>query len=52
MTFLFEKLKTITQSLDEILYKEKIVILKAEELNSYENEIPSANAINDLRIVK
>ena len=58
MTFVFEKSSLFpdknfpNQSLDEILYKTKTVILKAEELNSFESKILTANAINDLRIVK
>ena len=58
MTFVFEKSSLFpdknfpNQSLDEILYKAKAMILKAEELNSFESKIPTANAINDLRIVK
>ena len=40
------------QSLDEILYKAKTVILKAEEQNSFESKNLTANAINDLRIAK
>ena len=58
MTFVFEKSSLfpdknfLNQSLDEILYKAKTVILKAEELNSFESKILTANAINDLRIVK
>ena len=40
------------QSPDEIVYKAIPVILKAEELNSFESKILTANAINDLRIVK
>ena len=58
MTFVFEKSSLfpdknfLNQSLDEILYKTKTVILKAEELNSFESKILTANAINDLRIVK
>ena len=57
MTFVFEKSSLFheknfpNQSLDEILYKAKAVILKAEELNSFESKILTANAINDLRIV-
>ena len=58
MTFVFEKSSLFpdknfpNQSLDEILYKAKAVILKAEELNSFESKFLIANAINDLRIVK
>ena len=58
MTFVFEKSSLfpdknfLNQSLDEILYKTKTVILKAEEMNSFESKILTANAINDLRIVK
>ena len=58
MTFVFEKSSLfpdknfLNQSLDEILYKSKTVILKAEEMNSFESKILAANAINDLRIVK
>ena len=58
MTFVFEKSSLFpdknfpNQSLDEILYKAKAVILKAEELNSFESKILTANAANDLRIVK
>ena len=58
VTFVFEKSSLfpdknfLNQSLDEILYKTKTVILKAEELNSFESKILTANAINDLRIVK
>ena len=58
VTFAFEKSSLfpdknfLNQSLDEILYKTKTVILKAEELNSFESKILTANAINDLRIVK
>ena len=57
MTFVFEKSSLFpnknfpNQSLDEILYKAKAVMLKAEELNSFESKILAANAINDLRIV-
>ena len=40
------------KSPDEIVYKAIPVILKAEELNSFESKILTANAINDLRIVK
>ena len=58
MTFVFEKSllfpdKNVpNQSLNKILYKAKAVILKAEELNSFESKIVTANATNDLRIVK
>ena len=58
MTFVFEKSSLFpnknfpNQSLDEILYKAKAVILKAEELNSFESKILTANAANDFRIVK
>ena len=58
MTFVFEKSSLFpdknfpNQSLDEILYKTKTVILKAEEMNFFESKILTANAINDLRIVK
>ena len=58
MTFVFEKSSLFpdknfpNQSLDEILYKAKAVILKAEELNSFESKILTANATNDFRIVK
>ena len=58
MTFAFEKSSLFPdknvpiQSPDEIVYKAIPVILKAEELNSFESKILTANAINDLRIVK
>ena len=58
MTFVFEKSSLFpdknfpNQSLDEILYKAKTMILKAEEENSFESKNLTANAINDLRIAK
>ena len=58
MTFVFEKSSLFpdknfpNQSLDEILYKSKAVIVKTEELNSFESKTLTANATNDLRIVK
>ena len=58
MTFVFEKSSLFpdknfhNQSLDEILYKAKAMMLKAEELNSFESKILTANATNDFRIVK
>ena len=58
MTFAFEKSSLFPdknvpiQSPDEIVYKAIPVILKAEELNSFESKILTANAINNLRIVK
>ena len=58
MTFVFEKSSLFpdknfpNQSLNETLYKAKAVILKTEELNSFESKTLTANAKNDLRIVK